>query len=298
MMWPRLRRLTVLLIAAVALVLGPVSGCQTNPATGRSQLVVLDDAKEASLGAQAAPEFTKGYGGPIPDPAVRQYVSNLGLRLARISERPDLAWEITALDSAVINAFALPGGKVFVTRGLLAKLDSEAQLAGVLGHEVGHVTAKHINDRMVQQYALSGVLIGLGVAAEVQDEDWLRVLGVGAQAGGTLYLLSYSRSHEHEADDLGLRYMERLGYNPMAQAEVMRILARESKSNRGLEFLQTHPDPEGRAKEVEEIVAEKYPHTQNNPQYVMGKEAYARQVLTRLQDLPPPKHTAQSSGDF
>ncbi len=288
--FPRRRLVTALVLAAT---LAGLSGCVTNPATGRKQFNVLSTRQEVNLGEEAAPEFLESYGGKIPDPEIIRYVRDLGHRLAERSERPDLPWEFHALDSSVLNAFALPGGKVFITRGLLVQLEDEAQLAGVLGHEVGHVTAKHINDQMGQQLALGVVLAGIGVAAQTQDEDWLRVLGVGAQVGGTLYMLKFSRRHEYEADTLGLRYMSRLGYDPMAQAEVMEILQREAGKRGGLEMLQTHPDPDKRADHVRQLVDEQYADTQNNPQYVRHAERYRHTVLDRLKNLPPPRHTGQ-----
>ena len=198
--------LPMCLLAVLVLVL-PVAGCVTNPETGESQWIVLEEDKEIELGREASPKFLKEYGGDIPSPPIREYVSDIGGRLAKSSSRPKLPWEFHVVDSSVINAFALPGGKVFISRALLEKMDNEAQLAGVLGHEVAHVTARHVNDRMGQRVLVSGVLIGLGVAAQTSDEDWLKVLGVGAGVGGTVYLLSYDRSQEHQADKYGVKYM-------------------------------------------------------------------------------------------
>jgi predicted Zn-dependent protease len=279
--------------AVLVVALGALSGCVTNPATGRSQFNVIGREQEIRLGAEAEPSFLESYGGEIPDTQIVAYVRNIGMQLAELSERPDLPWEFHAVDSAVINAFALPGGKIFITRGLMEQMTSEAQLAGVLGHEVGHVTAKHINDQMTQQIAISVVLIGLGVVAEQQDEDWLRVLGAGAQVGGSLYMLKFSRSHEYEADELGLRYMGRLGYNPAAQAEVMEILQAAGGGGGGIELFKTHPDPDKRAERVRKLVAERYANTQNNADFVTRQSEYKRKVLDRLAKLPPPKHTGQ-----
>lgn len=295
----RITRITRLLIVSVlALVTaGPLTGCTTNEATGRKQLNLLSREDEIRLGEQAAPQFSEEGGGPIPNAAIQQYVTDLGLRLAELSERPELPWEFRTLDSAMINAFALPGGKVFVTRGLLGELENEAQLAGILGHEIGHVTAQHINEQMSQRMVMSVGLVALGVAAQYSDEQWVEVLGIGAAAGGSLYLLSFGRDQEYESDLLGLRYMTRLGYDPMAQAQTMQMLAEQSGGRAGLEILQTHPYPDKRAERIRQLVAEEYPHTQNNPEYGLFADRYRRTVLARLEDLPPPEHDPQPQAD-
>jgi predicted Zn-dependent protease len=286
------RRLLSVLMAGVIAIGSALAapGCTTNPATGRKQLVVISEKEEIAIGTKYAPQMLAESGGPIPDEPIQQYVSQIGMQMARLCERPDLPWTFHTLDSKVVNAFAFPGGKVFVSRGLLEKMTSEAQLAGVLGHEVGHVTAKHVNDRMVQQIGVSVVAVGTGVYASTRDEDWAKVLGVGVAAGGGLYLLKYSRDQEHESDDLGLRYMTRAGYDPMGQVQVMRILEEAGKGPRPPEFLSTHPEPGNRADRLEKIVREKYAHTQNNPSFVTKRAAFKANVLDRLDDLPPASH--------
>ncbi|MCC6680598.1 MAG: M48 family metalloprotease [Phycisphaeraceae bacterium] len=283
---------TLLTLALLTLPLAG-AGCSTNPATGQKQFNLLSQSQEVSLGSEAAPQFLKEYGGPIPSPGIRQYVSEVGLKLAKVSERPSLPWEFHAVDSAQINAFALPGGKVFITRGLLSKLDSEAQLAGVLGHEIGHVTAQHIGQQMSRAAVASGVVQVIGVAASVQDETWLQVLGVGAQAGGGLYLLKFGRDQETQSDELGVRYMTTLGYNPMAQIQVMRVLKEASGGGGGMEMLQTHPLPQTRIEHLRDHIRSKYPNFRDESQMAFRKQAYQDAVLTPLAKLPPPKHTGQ-----
>ncbi len=280
------RKHSMLVVLTLWLGLMPL-GCQTNPATGRSQLKVLSEEQEISIGMEAAPQFTSDYGGPIDDAQVMAFVRDIGNELAAVSERPDLPWEFTVLDSSVINAFALPGGKVFITRGLLERLNNTAQLAGVLGHEVGHVTAQHINEQMGQQMVLQGVLAGIGV---VSNSQWAQVLGVGAQAGGTVYLLKFSRDHEHEADELGMRYMAKIGYNPIGQVQVMRILDEASGGSRPPEWLSTHPEPGNRADRLEKMIPNRFPNYRKEGRFRMGEEEFQEQVLARLRRLPPPRH--------
>ncbi|MEZ6189952.1 MAG: M48 family metallopeptidase [Phycisphaerales bacterium] len=266
-------------------------GCSTNPATGEKQLNWVSADREKALGAEAAPEFVKQYGGDIPSNAIQQYVSDLGHKLAAVSERPDLEWEFHAVDSSVINAFALPGGKVFITRGLMQDLQNEAQLAGVLGHEVGHVTAQHIGQQMTRAMIITGIGVGVGVAGEQSDNDWMKVLGVGTSVGGGLYMLSYGRDQETQADELGVRYMSRLGYNPIGQIQVMKVLKRASGSGGGgMEILSTHPLPDTRIRHLNEYIKDKYPDYDDPQKYRINRDRYQRSVLDVLKKLPPPRH--------
>ncbi len=266
-------------------------GCTVNPATGKRQLNFVSASEEISRGEQAAPQFLKGYGGPVPSTVIQRYVRDIGLRLAAVSERPDLPWEFNTVDSEALNAFALPGGKVFITRGMLAKLNNEAQLAGVLGHEVGHVTAMHINQQITNSMLLQGVVIGLGVAGEHNDEAWLRVLGVGTQLGGTVYLLKFGRDQESQSDELGVRYMTKLGYNPVGQLQVMEVLESASKNSGGMpEFLSTHPLPSTRIERLEKHIREHYPDYSNPDAYRFDEERYRSVVLDGLKALPKAKH--------
>lgn len=267
------------------------SACSTNPATGKTQFNVLSSDQEIAIGSQAAPGFIKEYGGDIPSPPINQYVHDLGHRLAAISERPNLPWEFHVVDSAVLNAFALPGGKVFISRGLLVKLDNEAQLAGVLGHEIGHVTAQHIGQQMSRAMVLQGVAVGLGVAGEVADTEWLRVLGLGTNVGGTVYLLKFGRDQESQADELGVRYMSKLGYNPVGQLQVMEVLQKETVSHGGtLEILSTHPLPKTRIDRLNKLIKENYPNYDDPTAYRFRHDEFKVAVLDKLAQLPPPKH--------
>lgn len=282
---------TVMMLLAVA-------GCSTNPATGEKQLNWISTEREKSLGAEAAPQFVEQYGGDIPSDAIQQYVSDIGHRLAEISERPDLDWEFHAVDSAVINAFALPGGKIFITRGLLEKFSNEAQLAGVLGHEVGHVTAQHIGQQMTRAMIITGAGVAIGIAGEQSDEDWMKILGVGTSVGGGLYLLSYGRSQETQSDELGVRYMTQLGYNPIGQVQVMKVLKRASGGGRGgPEFLATHPYPDTRIKHLNQLIKEQYPDYKDPQKYRIYRDRFKRIVLDELKRLPEPAHDPNAQAD-
>lgn len=279
------------LLAAAVLAVASLTGCTTNPATGRSQLLALSWEEEVELGAEAAPEFLNQSGGQVGDALVLEYISDLGHRLAAQSENPDLAWEFFVLDSAVINAFALPGGKVFVSRGLLEKMTNEAQLAGVLGHEIGHVTARHGNERMTKALGVQALIAAAAVGGSATGSEWGAVLGLGTAAGGQLYLLKYSRSNESEADALGVRYMSNLGYNPVGQIQVMAILREAGGGGGGPEWLATHPAPDTRIADLEELIQDEYPaFSADPPVYVFRQQQFQDNVLSRLAELPPPAH--------
>ncbi len=275
---------------AIAVVGLWMTACATVPSTGEKAFILISPEQELRLGAEAAPQFKDAYGGEIPSASVRNYVREIGMKLAAVSESPDLPWEFYSVDSSVINAFALPGGKVFVTRGILQEMDSEAELAAVLGHEIGHVTSRHSAQQISRQLAAQVIIAGIGIAGEVRDDDALRTIGVGAQAGSTLYLLKFGRDHEDQSDELGVRYMTKLGYNPEGMIDLMETLAAQGNSNT-VEFLSTHPLPRNRIENIRETLDVAYPF-RNDPTSGLrvGKDTYKLRVLDPLKRLPPPKH--------
>lgn len=273
-----------------------LGGCMTNPETGGKSLLSLSKEQEVKIGEEAAPQFTEEFGGKVKSEQCRRYVTDLGMKLKAHIERQDyldLPWEFTLLDSDVVNAFALPGGKVFFTRGLAKQLTSEAQMAGVLGHEIGHVTAEHADQRISQA---SGANLGLqviavlaGAAGEGGTAAQYARAGLPAlQMGSQLVLLSYGRAEEIEADGLGMRYMSRAGYNPRAQREVMELLGRLGGGKNPPEILSTHPPSEKRIEKIDQALAGEYAQTQSNPAFKTNTERYQKEFLAPLSKLPPP----------
>lgn len=240
--WNRPRRA----FTAMAVSLALTAGCGTNPATGEQQFTpFMTQQQEKSVGAEEHPKILERYGGVYEDEALGAYVASIGGRLAANSEMASTQFRFTLLNSPEVNAFALPGGYVYVTRGLLAIAQSEAELAGVLAHEIGHVTGRHSAERY--STAVGASLLGAVLSAVVGNQAVDQLFGIGSQ----IYLLSYSRDQEYEADVLGVRYLSRTGYDPYAQADFLRNLERESAlsqrlngsgTNRPPEFLSTHPN--------------------------------------------------------
>lgn len=280
-----------LAFATVLLAGATLPACSTNPTTGRSQFNFYSRDDEIALGMQAKPELVKEFGGEVARADLRDYVTEVGMRLARHTEgdSPSLPWEFTLLDSDVINAFALPGGKVFMSRGLAAQMTSEAQLAGVLGHEIGHVTARHTNDRMSQSLLVTvGALTAAVLLENSNASDATKTVApVVLQVGGQSIVLQYSRDQESEADALGLRYMTREGYDPRAQVQVMEILKASMTGERGLEFFATHPYPETRIKRLNRLLQTDYAPMVNNPNYRTGEQEFRTRFLSKLSAAYP-----------
>lgn len=245
---------SALLAAAIALGGLGMTGCSTNPATGQRAFTLLSPDDEQELGREQHPKILAEFGGAYEDPATQTYVTGIGNALVARSEFPGVPFTFTVLDSPVVNAFALPGGYVYITRGLMALANSEAELAGVVGHEIGHVTARH----GAQQHGRS-VLVGLGagiLGAVIGDRGVAQVLNTG----GGLILRGYSREQEFEADSLGLRYMTQAGYDPGAMASFLEHLRAKSKLDSQLlgsgsdpdehSLLSTHPRTIDRVQEA------------------------------------------------
>lgn len=205
------------------------------------------------MGREADPQVRASMG-VVDDPELQSYVSRLGQELARSSERPDLPWTFTVIDDPVVNAFALPGGFIYVTRGILAQFDNEAELASVLGHEIGHVTARHSASQMSRQQLQQ---LGLGIGMIFSET--VREYGGLAAAGLQLLNLRYSRQDESQADRLGLGYMAGDGYDPEAMIGVFEMLAQVSGSaeSRAPEWQMTHPYPENRESAIRELIAQR-----------------------------------------
>jgi len=244
--------------------------CVTNPATGGKQFSLVSESQELSMGREYDQQVAATLG-LYPDSALQRYIQEFGARLAAKSERPALPWTFRIIDDTVVNAFALPGGYIYVTRGILAHLNSEAQLAAVVGHEIGHVTARHSADQLTkQQLAQAGLAIG-----SIASPTFGRVSGLAGQALGVLFL-KFSRANESQADELGLRYMQRARYDPREMPGVFHMLDRVSGGAGGRvpAWQATHPNPENRRQHIAEAVS----HIADTAGTIVGQAAYYRRI--------------------
>jgi predicted Zn-dependent protease len=236
------------LLFAGALTLAPM-GCARNPVTGKNELSLVSESQEIQMGKEAAAQVQQSIG-YYNDPALQAYVSGIGMKMAKASERPNLPWEFHVVNDASVNAFALPGGFIFVTRGLMTAINDEAELATVVGHEIGHVTNRH----SVQQMSKAELAqIGL-VAGSILSSDIAKMAGLASQ-GLSLLFLKYSRDAENQADKAGFRYALNANYNVSEMANVFQTLDRMSQASGGgklPEWLSTHPDPGTRVQNTEQ----------------------------------------------
>jgi predicted Zn-dependent protease len=244
-------RKTIVWLLAGVVCLAPA--CAKNPVTGERQFNLMSEAQEIQIGQQMDPEVRKEMG-IYEDRELTQYVESVALPLAKNSQRPDLPWHFSIVDSPAVNAFALPGGYIYVTRGLLAYLNDESELAGVLGHEIGHVTARHA----AQHYSKStGASLGLAITSIFVPAA--RPFGDLAGSGLGLLFLKYGRDDELQADRLGAQYAAQNGWDPNGVQDMLRTLGRidaNATDRRGVpNYLSTHPAPTDRVEKIQEEVA-------------------------------------------
>lgn len=271
---PVIRRAAVAVIGALLL-----THCAQNPVSGGKDFVLMSEQQEIQQGAQANKEVLQQYG-QVDDPELQAYVSRVGKSLAAKSHRANLNWHFTVVDSPEVNAFALPGGYVYITRGIMAYLNSEAELAGVIGHEIGHVTARHgVRQQSTATVIGLGTILGSILVPGLNNQagsSLLQALGQSLEAG-------YGREHELEADRLGAEYLARTAYNPQAMVEVIGVLknqelydiqlakqeGREPRRYHGV--FETHPSNDSRLKQV---VGEAKKYQVANP--VENRDAYLK----------------------
>ena len=256
-------RLIIAVVVALFSIVTYMMSSQRNAVTGEKQHIAISPSEEKSLGLREAPAMARQFGGLDPDEKAQGIVRSVGEEIQRkssVSKSPFRIEYYLLADGRTINAFALPGGPVFLTRALFDKLQTRGQLAGVLGHETGHVAARHSAEQLAKQKLTSG-LAGAATVATTDPSD-PRTYANGAIASQVANLLSlkYTRDDEKEADKLGVRFMSEAGYDPRAMVGVMKILDQASSgSPRGPDFLQTHPAPANRIPLIEAEIRREFP---------------------------------------
>jgi beta-barrel assembly-enhancing protease len=257
----RRSRLLIAAVMVVVALLGYYASREMNPITGKTQSVGLSQEQEVVLGLQSAPQMAQEFGGPDPDASVQSDLEQIGRKLVgqgKVANTPYRFQFKVLRDEQTVNAFALPGGPVFITRALLERLENEAQLAGVLGHEVGHVVGRHSAEQIAKTQLGQGLVGAVGAATSDASGSSPGAQQIAAFAV-QMTLMKYGREHELEADTLGVQIMSDAGYDPRALIEVMAILAKASGGSRQPEFFSTHPDPGNRQERIRQQIAAKFP---------------------------------------
>ena len=251
----RARFILAAVIALVALI-SYFGNTSVNPVTGEKQRVAMTPEQEVAIGLKAAPQMAAQMGGLSQNPKARALVERVGARLVRESFAGKSAYKFSfhvLADRRTVNAFALPGGPIFITEGLLGRLRTEGELAGVLGHEIGHVIARHASERLAKQQLTQGLISAVVVGSSDYTSAQI------AQLAGSMINMKYGRDDELESDALGVRIAFEAGYDPRAMAGVMEILAKASSGSQQPEFASTHPAPENRQARIREEIAKRFP---------------------------------------
>ncbi|HYF15846.1 MAG TPA: M48 family metallopeptidase [Phycisphaerales bacterium] len=253
-----------LLIGAVIAIIALVtyfSRTQVNPVTGEKQRIAASFEQEVAMGLQAAPQMAQEFGGLHPDAAAQALVDRVGgaIVAALPEEAPPYPYEFHLLaDPRTVNAFALPGGQIFITAALYERLETEGQLAGVLGHEVGHVVGRHSAERLAKAQLTQG-LVGAVAVGSSDTAAGQQMAANAAAMVGNMVMLKYGREDELQSDQLGLRFMADAGYDPRAMVRVMQILEQASGGSRVPEFSSSHPNPGNRIERINALIEEMYP---------------------------------------
>ena len=260
-------RILIAIVIAVVGIIGYLGKRSINPVTGEKQYVDLSPKQEIALGLEAAPQMAQQMGGVIPpdrDPRAA-LVQEVGQHIVNSSDankpenpyRESFRFHLLA-DDQMINAFALPGGQIFITLALYEKLENEAQLAGVLGHEIGHVIGRHASEHMAKGKLGSMLATAVGVGASDERGRGMGAM-VAAQAANQMMQLKFGRADENESDNFGLKYMTQAGYDPREMLAVMEVLRQASRGGRQPEWMSSHPLPENRLQEIAAWVKQNFP---------------------------------------
>ncbi|MBG8555559.1 M48 family metalloprotease [Hymenobacter guriensis] len=251
------------------------NSCATNPVTGKKEVMLVSEGQELAMGQQSDPAVTAQFG-LYPDDKLQKFINEKGKQMGAISHRPELTYNFRVVDSPIINAFAVPGGYVYFTRGIMAHFNNEAQFAGVLGHEIGHVTARHSakqqTNAIIGQVGLMGAMIASPKLAQFGDQ---------AMQGMQLLFLKFGRDDESQSDELGVQYSSKIGYDASQMADFFQTLEREQAKSGAdpiPDFLSTHPNPADRYNRVHQL-ADQWKASNGNPTNLqVNRDQYLRMI--------------------
>jgi predicted Zn-dependent protease len=269
---------------------GVAAGCATNPVTGSTQFMTVSEEEEIQIDRQYSPmQFSDDYG-PVQDAALNAYVSGVGRAVASRSHRPNMPYSFRVVNATYINAYAFPGGSIACTRGIVAGLNDEAELAALLGHEIGHVNARHTAEQM-SKGTVSNILVGgLSIIADVAAPGLGQVASALGGFGAGAFLASYSRDNERQADALGTEYMVKAGYGPEGMVELMEMLNSLNKSKpSSIELMfSTHPMSDERYQTAVKAVRTTYASSKGLPLYrerFMDNTARLRSIKGAIDEM-------------
>lgn len=277
----RLTRRDVLRLFGAGVAASALSGCATSPIDGKSILVGMSEKQERAVDKEVAPHQFSQDMGPVQDSALNQYVTSVGARIHPLTHRPDMPYSYRVLNANYLNAYTFPGGAMGVTRGILVELNNEAELAALLGHEMGHVNARHAAQRQGQGLLAQVAVAGIGIATS--DSSWGTLATIASQVGASALLSSYSRDNEREADALGQEYMVRAGYPANGMTQLHGLLVREAKEQPSLleTMFSSHPMNSERMATAQQLAESSYAASlKANPQRerFMDNTAALRQI--------------------
>ena len=262
-----------------------LTGCATDPVTGKQSFVMMGKDQEVALDKQHSPHQLSEDYGISQDAGLNRYLADAGSRMAAKSHRPDMPYRFQAVNANYVNAYAFPGGTIAATRGILLEMDSEDELAGLMGHEIGHVNARHFAERQAQGTLVELVAAGVSAAAGAKNAAYGELAQMIGSLGGGALLAHYSRDNEREADALGLEYMHKAGYNPAGMADLMDMLNSQSKAKpNALELMfATHPMSAERVANTRRALDSSYRDSAGRP---LQRERYLDNTA-RLRALKP-----------
>jgi predicted Zn-dependent protease len=268
----RIKIVTRLILVLATILLIP--SCAVNPVTGKKQLMLMTESQEIALGAQYDPTVVSTFG-VYQDSELQSFIDKKGAELGKVSHRPDLEYHFRILDSPVINAFAVPGGYIYLTRGILGQLNNEAELIGVMGHEMGHVTARHSASQQSKQQLGQLLLVG----GMIVSEDFRKFADYAMQ-GMQLLFLKFSRDNERQSDELGVQYSSEIGYDAHKMADFFNVLNKmqmASESGGVPTFLSTHPNPGDRYRDVNQE-ATRWQDSLKRTNWLVNRDSYLKLI--------------------